>query len=297
MNFSKSLEYVLQQIPKNYQVNKRFPLTKNMLDFLLVRLQGLGKTLCRVLETCKVISELTLQRFRLGHFWKIAAIIYAITARIFVISKNIFKFVCELYLNLLPFSSSLNNAGGQWLPDGYVFPPRLDQWLELDWLNLEDNVIEIPDDEPDSSFFKFLGDSDDEVEFCDEYVLVGDDSTIQDSDIEMCENQDTKDILLFDQSQEPNMEDLVIVCDNTKVKKPKRNKWEITDTNLNSNEEIDVGELVIVCDNTENAMKNRKRKRLNDRRNFKGNLGHNKHTEVQHHARKKPKKKSQKRQR
>ncbi|EFA10549.1 uncharacterized protein LOC135265320 [Tribolium castaneum] len=245
MQFSTTLKYVLDLIPPNYKVLKTFFLTKNMIDFLLVRLQGLGKTLCRVLDTCKVISELTLQRFRLGHFWKIAAIVYAITARIFVITRGIFKFVCELYGNLLPFSGMLANAGGQWLPDGYVFPPKLKDWLGVDWLNLEDNVIEIPDDEPSVAFFKLLDDSDDEVEFCDEYIVVNDEPSVQevkDSDVELCEDNVSKE---EESDNEVDVGELVIVCDN-------KDKAQIHD-------DVDVGDLVIVCDNSKNGTKGRKR--------------------------------------
>ncbi|XP_044271590.1 uncharacterized protein LOC123015742 isoform X2 [Tribolium madens] len=240
MQFATTLKYVLDTIPPNYKVLKTFFLTKNMIDFLLVRIQGLGKTLCRVLDTCKVVSELTLQRFRLGHFWKIAAIIYAITARIFVITRGIFRFVCELYGTLLPFSGTLNNTGTVWLPEGYVFPPKLEEWLGAEWLNLEENVIEIPDDEPSAAFFKLMDDSEDEVEFCDEYIVVNDEPSIEeirDSDVEVCGEEDEVDV-----------GELVIVCEN----KEKAKSWD-------SNEEVDVGDLVIVCNNSENCKKNEKR--------------------------------------
>jgi hypothetical protein len=193
VQISKALKTLSNSIPQNYKANQSNMFTKNMMDFVLVRIQGLGKLLCRILETCKIVSGLTQQRLRLGHFWKIAMIIFAVTARIFVIARTILKYTCELYQSLLAFSSNLNNSGVRWLPKLYVFPSRLDDWLGVDWLDLENTVIEIPDEEPGMSYLNLLEDSDEDVEFCDEYVLVKDDSLLEETEqlsesVELCED-------------------------------------------------------------------------------------------------------------
>ena len=48
----------------------------------------------------------------------------------------------------------------QWLPEGYIFPSHLDEWLGID----VDNVTEVLDDKPVWSFLK-VADCDDE--FCE----------------------------------------------------------------------------------------------------------------------------------
>ncbi|KAJ3650214.1 hypothetical protein Zmor_021915 [Zophobas morio] len=159
MHISAALNVLLVTIPQNYKANNTYMLTKNMFDYVLVRLQGVGKLLCATLEACKEVSTAMQQRLRLGHFWKVAIVIFATAARVFVVAKNALKYCCELYGNLLPYSSSLGNSGVQWLPEGYSFPAHLDEWLEIDWLDL-DNVIDILDDES-ILFYVKLTDSDD----------------------------------------------------------------------------------------------------------------------------------------
>ena len=240
-----------------------------MLDYVLVRLQGVGKLLCATLEACKEVSAAMQQRLRLGHFWKVAIVIFATAARLFVVVKNALKYSCEMYGHLLPYSASLGNSGVQWLPEGYIFPSHLDEWLEIDWLDL-DNVIEILDDEPILSYLK-LTDSDDEVEFCDEYILVKDDPIscifVKD-DIPISEDVpwDVVDI----------GEDSVIRCDDSDVERISTPEGD-----------EDVGEVINISDSEMQTPLKRKQKISASKADTGENTGNNKSQTLSKRKRKK----------
>lgn len=179
----KSFRYL---IPAEYQSKRIYLPTKNMLDHILVRLQGLGMLLKRMMCTCRVSAVLSQKRLHLGHFWNMAVILLAIISRIYILVKDMIKYACDLYVSLRPFSAILKNTGAAWLPADYTLPGTLMDWLQLDWPEIANNVIEIPDDDVDAddapliAYFDLVDDSDDDdddscVEVSDEYVLVNDD--------------------------------------------------------------------------------------------------------------------------
>ncbi|KAL3269818.1 hypothetical protein HHI36_008876 [Cryptolaemus montrouzieri] len=178
MDVSKKLEHLLSVLPTTNDDQVFLP-TKNMVDFILVLLQGVGKILDRTIEMCKLTAEYYECRFRLGHFWKIALVAIGLVSRIHILSLNIVKFTCLFYVRLLPYSHKLKNSGTEWLPKDYVLPKDLKEWLNIEWSKF-DEVIEIPDKEFDTPFFNLVEDSDDDdVEFCDEYIEVDEDEDLE----------------------------------------------------------------------------------------------------------------------
>ncbi|XP_045474688.1 uncharacterized protein LOC123680698 isoform X2 [Harmonia axyridis] len=174
MNISKKLEYLLSILPiyDYQQVIVSLP-TKNMIDYILVQLQGIGKILCSVIEQCKLTFILYEHRLYLGHFWKLALIAISLVSRIHILCLNILKFTCLFYLRLLPFSHKLKNVTKNWLPKEYAFPKDLQTWLNVEWTKLEE-VIEILDKDFNFTMIDLADDSDDDVE----YIEIDEDSKI-----------------------------------------------------------------------------------------------------------------------
>ncbi|XP_044755873.1 uncharacterized protein LOC123314577 isoform X2 [Coccinella septempunctata] len=175
MDISKKLEYFLSILPSYdyHQVVVSLP-TKNMIDYILVQLQGIGQILTKAIDTCKLTVIIYEHRLYLGHFWQLAIIAISIVSRIHVLCLNMVKYTCILYARLLPFSHKLKNVTTNWLPKEYTFPKDLKSWLNVEWSKLEE-VIEVPDDEFNMSFIDIAGDSDDDDV---EYIELSDVSDI-----------------------------------------------------------------------------------------------------------------------
>ncbi|KAG5868105.1 hypothetical protein JTB14_034635 [Gonioctena quinquepunctata] len=112
IRFVFDLNTFLELIPSRYKDKTYLP-TKNLLDYVLVRLQGLVKLMERVVETCKISAFLLDVRMKLGHFWKNAVICFALVSRVYILAKYNANRICEFYGKLLPFSSQLENSESQ----------------------------------------------------------------------------------------------------------------------------------------------------------------------------------------
>lgn len=174
INISNDLQSFMNLIPARYTEETYLP-NKNLLDYILVRLQGIVKLLERIVESCKITAYLFNRRIHTGHFWKIGIIIFSLVSRIYILAKHSAKFICEFYIKLLPFSRQLKNSGRNWLPDGYKLPTDLQKWMDVDWLDIDDElqIIETPELPTIKQFFDLV--DDDDIEFCQEYIMVDDD--------------------------------------------------------------------------------------------------------------------------
>ncbi|KAJ8927589.1 hypothetical protein NQ314_019934 [Rhamnusium bicolor] len=196
MDILRNLKNFMHLIPSRYKDETYLP-TKNLLDYILIRLQGLVKLMERIIETCKIAAYLLDKRIHTGHFWKIAFIIFSIVSRIYVLAKYSAKFSCEFYSKLYPFSSQLSNIS-EWYPH-YTLPKDLKEWMNVDWLEVDDEIqiVEVPTDIPDIiQFFDLVDDDDDEVQFCNEYVMIKDDAddTETEKTMEKMGNMNFKDL-------------------------------------------------------------------------------------------------------
>ncbi|XP_018569494.1 MATH and LRR domain-containing protein PFE0570w-like [Anoplophora glabripennis] len=172
---SKDLKNFMNLIPPRYTDETYLP-NKSVLDYILVRLQGMVKLLERIVETCKITAYLFNRRLHTGHFWKIGFIVFSLVSRIYILAKYGAKFICEFYNKLLPFSRQLKNSGRNWLPENYVLPTDLQKWMNVDWLDVDDElqVIEASEIPSITQFFDLVND-DDDIQFCDEYIMIDDD--------------------------------------------------------------------------------------------------------------------------
>ncbi|KAB0794637.1 hypothetical protein PPYR_11476 [Photinus pyralis] len=161
MNVLHHLETFSHALPETYSDVMYMP-ARNMLLYLLVRLQGFGKLMVRLVETTQVAASTLEQLITLGHMWKIYFLAYGIVSRIYTLSRNIVKYACRLYSLLLPFVPVLQNSTVNWLPKSYILPKDPHLWLETECLDdLPENV---PTDKPFLSLLNCdMGDSDEEL--------------------------------------------------------------------------------------------------------------------------------------
>ncbi|VEN38403.1 unnamed protein product [Callosobruchus maculatus] len=172
INMSAYINTFMELIPYNYEDDSTYLPTKNLIDFILVRHQGLVKLLVRIVETSKLTAHLLEERIHIGHSWQSAFTLFAIASRIYVLGKFIIQKTCDLYQKLYPFSNKLKNLGADWLKSDYQLPKDLRQWLNIDWLDVDDEVriIEEPELPRIIDFFDLV--DDDDVQFCDEYIIL-----------------------------------------------------------------------------------------------------------------------------
>ncbi|CAH1962294.1 unnamed protein product [Acanthoscelides obtectus] len=174
INIAEYINTFMELIPYNYEDDSTYLPTKNLVDYILVRHQGIVKLLVRIVETSKLAAHLLEERIHIGHSWQGAFILFAIASRVYVLSKFIIQKACDFYQKLLPFSSKLKNLGTDWLKSDYKLPKDLRQWLNVDWLDIDDEVkiLEEPEIPRITDFFDLVDDED--VQFCDEYIVLDD---------------------------------------------------------------------------------------------------------------------------
>lgn len=187
-NILKDFNYFYYSVPQKYDKDMYLP-TRQMLEYLLVRLQGYSQLSSRVVESAQTTAEFMRGRLVLGHLWVTAAVNLSLASRIWQLCKNLTEHCCVLYDDLLPLREKLIPLGQMWLKQGYVFPEELKVWLDMDWLKEQPDIIShIQLERP--IFTLINDDDDDEVEFCyqyklDDFITVEDDDEFNDDDVEI----------------------------------------------------------------------------------------------------------------
>lgn len=175
MNLLSDVRTVMDLIP-NTNSNDMYLPTKNLMEYILVRMQGTAKLFEYIIGTCIELADMLNIRIQTGHFWKIGFILFSIVSRVYVLSKHCIKTVCEFYTQILPLSKLLQNTGRMWLPDSYCLPEDLKSWLNINLLRIDEteklqSVAFTPEI---ISYFNLTEDSDKDVEVVDEYIFIKD---------------------------------------------------------------------------------------------------------------------------
>lgn len=101
-----TLNMFYETLPQRHEREIYLP-ARDILDYVLVRLQGLSKLLCRVAECAQEGALYMESRISIGHFWKVALICFGLLSRIWVLIKNIIVHCCDFYKGLLPYREKL----------------------------------------------------------------------------------------------------------------------------------------------------------------------------------------------
>ncbi|XP_055640735.1 uncharacterized protein LOC129778089 [Toxorhynchites rutilus septentrionalis] len=109
--------------------------TRSNLDYLLVRLQGLGKLFCRIVVLAKDAAKYYVRFITTSYFFNLTSIFLCLLAEIWCMSKVMCARIVDFYNRLVPFRMLLEDAGKQWPTEGEcVFPDDLATWLGSEWI-------------------------------------------------------------------------------------------------------------------------------------------------------------------
>lgn len=172
-------------IPSKYEQDTYFP-TIDMLDFVLVRLQGACKLLIRIRDSARTAALYLGDKLIIGHFWKVTLLCLGIVSRLAHVGNEICRCFSNLYDKLLKCRSHFKNAGEKWLPDNYPFPVSMQTWLDVEFdVTYTDNLLiydlslaeSVKAYNNISSIAIDSGSDTDEVELVDEYFDLDDNHT------------------------------------------------------------------------------------------------------------------------
>lgn len=142
MNIKSTLKTFYGLVPPEVGSICTYLPTKNILNYVLVRLQGLAKLMCRLVETTQIALEHFKERIRLGHFWYLALIGSGIASRLHVLAKRILSNTCNVYDQMHQYAKKLKNGkAAEWLPEDYILPERLIEWLDIPWEEEETQMV------------------------------------------------------------------------------------------------------------------------------------------------------------
>lgn len=171
-------------MPSEIEEQKIHLPTKQVLEYILVRLQGVSKLLCRVIKCAKEAGKHSLQMVSIGNFFAKNAIFLGILGEIMCVSKERLDTIIELYNDLVEFKDKLKSSGNEWLSSTYELPNDLKIWLGSNYPIVQSEPIKeiiAVKSKSQSSLFNVL-------------------PNIADSDEELTE--DTKTFALFKQNEE-----------------------------------------------------------------------------------------------
>lgn len=126
LNNLKTFSDVVSDVMKGY-----YP-TRQMLEFILIRLQTFSKLMNRIEICAKKSATLYLERIRRGDAWWLSFMPYSVLSRIWYISRHLLQNCCKWYMALYPFRTNLKVIGVPFVPVEYEFPSDLNQWLCID---------------------------------------------------------------------------------------------------------------------------------------------------------------------
>ncbi|KAF7988020.1 hypothetical protein HCN44_007514 [Aphidius gifuensis] len=107
--------------------------SKQMLDYVLVKIQGFAKLMCKIKSTCMDAAKFFKSKINIGHAWTTSLIAYSVISRLWILSQDYVKQCCDWYRNLYMYRDKLKCVGVNWLPSNYTFPLDLKAWLSVEW--------------------------------------------------------------------------------------------------------------------------------------------------------------------
>lgn len=133
LNLLNDARYFDNTLPQDTMCNIYLP-TKQMLEYVLVRLQSFSKLLVRAIVCSKKASILYFDRVKRGEGHWMSFMPYVVLCRIWSLSSFLLKKSCKWYNNLFPYLRKFKPLGLQFLPNNYKLPESLEDWLEIDSL-------------------------------------------------------------------------------------------------------------------------------------------------------------------
>lgn len=183
LDITRDITKFIKSIPTT-NTNVYYP-TKQMLEYILVRIQSFSKLLVRIVEMSMEACQFFMCKMKLGHFWNTSLLILAILSRVSSLCQHMIESCCTNYNNIFPIQFQLQLYGTPWLQLNYILPNELRMWLNLPWTLddlklLEQRRLELP--------ILIVDDEDDDIQFCFEYkndhIVIDDTIQISEDDVE-----------------------------------------------------------------------------------------------------------------
>ncbi|KAI8422359.1 hypothetical protein MSG28_006220 [Choristoneura fumiferana] len=124
--------------------------TRQMLQYVLVRLLAFSKIMLRICICSKKASVFYLDRIRSGDSHWMSLMPYAVLSRVWSMCSVLLRHACNWYSQLLPWLDKLQVQGVVLLPDGYNFPLDLEDWLDLKNFLTTLDLIGVEDEDGDN---------------------------------------------------------------------------------------------------------------------------------------------------
>ncbi|XP_064622184.1 uncharacterized protein LOC135484537 [Lineus longissimus] len=105
--------------------------SKQMLQYLLVRLMGYAKLLIRVGHCCQEAYIYCMQKLGRGDLVRQMLLFASVTSRLWVLSQALGLHAISWYKDLYGYLEILEGPQVDWLPPKETLPPDLHDWLEI----------------------------------------------------------------------------------------------------------------------------------------------------------------------
>lgn len=101
-------------------------------EYLLVKFQTISKMFVRIAICAKMSCQHFLKLLNLGFFVELNTTFISLLGQVWTLSKDMCKKTVEIFNKLQDFMKCFK-SGKRWLPEDYIFPTNLSDFLEDDW--------------------------------------------------------------------------------------------------------------------------------------------------------------------
>lgn len=139
LNIVSLFDNFFRTIPWNSSDKIIYCPTRQMLEYILLRSQGLAALLCRIVHICLDVAHNFKSRMSCGQHWPTALICLSIIGRVWAIAKHLLDSCIKWYSKMLPYLKTLKPFGQPLLPEVHSFPSALTKWLSVPWTGIQES--------------------------------------------------------------------------------------------------------------------------------------------------------------
>ncbi|XP_013398395.1 uncharacterized protein LOC106164899 [Lingula anatina] len=131
LNLHGCLDNVAQSFPRleDFQSDILHVPSRQMLEYLLVRLQGAAHLMAQTLIYCQQLELNILQHLRSGFFIPNNVFFTGLVSRIWILCRSLLHHLVKWYGDLRSWVSKLKGTTTEWLPVGVSLPDNLEQLI------------------------------------------------------------------------------------------------------------------------------------------------------------------------
>ncbi|XP_070500911.1 nucleolus and neural progenitor protein [Chironomus tepperi] len=129
LNIVDILEAFNSYVADDFQSEILLP-SKQNLDYVLIKLQGVSKILIRIITCSRKSSRYFLGLIRMGSFYLKGSVFVSTLAKIWDMSRQMCQYTIVLYNNLRQFRVKLKEIKNcEWIANNCELPEKLEDWL------------------------------------------------------------------------------------------------------------------------------------------------------------------------